>query len=359
VFGPLIPEIGRTMALSDWQLGILAGSYGLARMLMALPAGWFADRYLGASLAAAPVAFAAGVVVLATAPAFPLLVLGRFLMGLGHTLTFVGGFTALVRDVGDARVSTRLNVFESGSMLGVLGGLAVVGALPVEWGWRRSFLVGSSPILLGLALAPVLVRLFRGAAGRVAAGAPRAEGAPVAESTRMLVLVFVAGSLYPMIWTAVGQFLLPLRATREFGLDRAGISRLYGLAQAVDLAALLPIGRLADRFGVGVLGAVTLLFGLPSILVSLGPYPWVVAGCALYGLGLTGWVLPVGTIRRLTPPGRVGARLGLYRLLGDGAAFLGPLVCGLLGSEGAGWLVAGCGMVGILAGLALLAAAPP
>ena len=41
-FGPLLPEIGRTQALADWQLGVLAGSFGFARMIADVPSGMLA-----------------------------------------------------------------------------------------------------------------------------------------------------------------------------------------------------------------------------------------------------------------------------------------------------------------------------
>ena len=46
-FSPLLPEIGRAGALADWQLGVVAGALGFARMAAAIPAGWLAGRYLG------------------------------------------------------------------------------------------------------------------------------------------------------------------------------------------------------------------------------------------------------------------------------------------------------------------------
>ena len=38
-FGPLLPEIARAQHLADWQLGLLAGSFGFARMIADVPPG--------------------------------------------------------------------------------------------------------------------------------------------------------------------------------------------------------------------------------------------------------------------------------------------------------------------------------
>src|SRR5207244_3319384 len=113
-------------------------------------------------------------------------------------------------------------------------------------------------------------------------------------------------------WSAVSQFLLPVRGTREFGLDRSGVSGLLMLAQLMDLVALLPVGRLADGLGrTPVLGFVIVVLGLGTAAVGLGSFPWFVAGCACFGFGLAGWMLPVGVIREHTRAEHLAWRMGL------------------------------------------------
>ena len=115
--------------------------------------------------------------------------------------------------------------------------------------------------------------------------------------------MFAAGIVLALAWSAVSHFLLPLRGHREFGLDRGGVSGLLMLAQLVDLVALLPVGRLADGLGrTPVLGFVIVVLGLGTAAVGLGSFPWFVTGCACFGFGLAGWMLPVGVIREHTAP---------------------------------------------------------
>ena len=107
------------------------------------------------------------------------------------------------------------------------------------------------------------------------------------------------------------------------------------MAQAIDLVALIPVGRLADRVGHGlILGAASILLGLGVLGVGVGPFPLFAIGCACLGLGLAGWMLPLGVIRDHTPVGRLAWRTGLYRVGVDSAIFLGPLLAGTLGGAG-------------------------
>ena len=336
-FGPLLPEIARAQGLPDWQLGVLAGSFGFARMAADLPAGALATRRLATSLTLAPIALLAGMLLLATAGPFPVLVLGRLLTGLAHTLVMVGSLTAVLQDRQGPRASMRLNTLEFAGMLGVLGGLALIGLLPERWPWNLTLLAAAGPVVVSLAGTLVLTRVVPGrlasapstASAAAATPTPSARAAPVPPIVR---LMFALGVVMALAWSAVSQFVIPLRGTREFGLDRAGISGLLSLAQLVDLIVLLPVGWLADRIGrLPVLTAVAVTLGFGLLAVGLGALPLLVIGCALFGLGMAGWMLPLGVIREHTDVTRLGWRTGVYRVGVDGAIFLGPLICGVLG----------------------------
>ena len=354
-FSPLLPEIGRAGALADWQLGVVAGALGFARMATAIPAGWLAGRYLGTTLCASPALMLAGTVLLATSPSFPVLVLGRLILGFAYTLGTVSGLIALLLDDRGPGASVRLNVFEFSAMIGVLGGLGLVGLLPDHWGWSLSLLIASSPLLLILAVVPSIRRRFPDAS---MAATPASRTPDAGRADRMsltLWTMFAVGIVLALAWSAVSQFLLPLRGTREFGLDRGGVSGLLMLAQFVDLVALLPVGRLADRLGrTPVLGFVIVVLGLGTAAVGLGSFPWFVAGCACFGFGLAGWMLPVGVIREHTRAEYLAWRMGLYRVGVDAAMFVGPFASGLLGEENAGMFVTAVGALALVVGGHLL-----
>jgi MFS family permease len=165
--------------------------------------------------------------------------------------------------------------------------------------------------------------------------------------------MFAAGAAMALSWSSVSQFLIPLRGTREFGLDRAGVSRLLAMSQLVDLTALLPVGWLANRVGrVPVLAAVLMIMGLGTLGTGLGSFPLFALGCALFGLGLAGWMLPLGVMREHTPHGRLAWRTGLYRLAADASMFW-PLICGF-GEANTGMFIAIVGLAAFTVGAALL-----
>ncbi|HUG36231.1 MAG TPA: MFS transporter [Candidatus Limnocylindrales bacterium] len=357
-FGPLLPEIARTNQLADWQLGVVAGAFGFARMAAALPTGWLAGRYLGSMLAASPVLLTAGLLLLGGAGSFLVLVLGRLLMGLAHTLGTVGGLTALLQDNRGPGGSMRLNTFEFAAMIGVLGGLGLVGMLPAWLGWNVSLVIASSPLVLVLALIPALRHRFPDTPARRFDASRQPTAHRLERAPPVVWMMFAIGVVLALAWSSVSQFLIPVRGTREFGLERSGVSGMLMLAQAVDLVALLPVGRLADRLGrVPVIGTVVLVMGLGTVAVGLGSLPWFMAGCAGFGLGMAAWMLPLGVIRDHTRLEVFAWRTGLYRVGVDSATFLGPIGSGLLGEHGAGPFVAVVGIAAIVLGTRLLWAA--
>ena len=334
-FPALLPELGRGAVLADWQLGAVAGAFGFARMLTDLPAGLLMTHHVRRALLAAPVFVLAGVTCLVLGGSFGWLLLGRVLMGAGHTLGMLGALTTILRARADRRLASALGAYEFSAMLGMLGGVTLVGTLPGALAWQTAFVIACSPVLLALVLLrAVLARLPDDGGGRpwFARSAASAGDAPPADG-RTSALAFAAGGAVALAYSTLEQFVIPVRGSREFGLERSGIARLLMLAQLCDTMALLPVGALADRRGTGrVLGVVLLTFAAAVAAIGLGPLPLVVTGCVVFGLSMAGWMLPVGLLRSATPASQVAWRTALFRVFVDGGMFLGPFASGLLGA---------------------------
>ena len=103
-----------------------------------------------------------------------------------------------------------------------------------------------------------------------------------------------------------------------------------------------------------MLGVVLGLLGLGVGGIGLGSLPYFVAGCALLGLGMAGWMLPLGVIREHIEPRALAWRTGLYRVGVDATAFLGPLICGLLGETRTPAFIGLVGLAAVAVGAHLL-----
>jgi predicted MFS family arabinose efflux permease len=361
-FPALLPEIGRSAALADWQLGAVAGAFGFARMLADLPAGLLTTHHVRRALVVGPVFVGAGVACLVLGGSFGWLVLGRVLMGAGHTLGTLSALTTVLRARADRRLASALSALEFSAMLGILGGVTLVGAMPRALAWQTAFLVACSPLVAALLTLKMLLALLPDDAGdrpwfARSAGIVVPTGPPAA-ARGTAALAFAAGGAVALAYATLEQFVIPVRGSREFGLERAGIARLLMLAQLCDTVALLPVGALADRRGIAaVLGVVLLTFAAAVAMIGLGPLPLVVAGCIVFGVSMAGWMLPVGLLRAATPGSHVAWRTALFRVFVDGGMFLGPFASGLLGATHPRVLPATLALVLLGVAIALLAAA--
>jgi YNFM family putative membrane transporter len=333
-FPVLLPEIGSSTGISDFALGVLAGAFGFARVLADIPAGLYITNHLRRALVLAAACLLAGIVLLASGGPLWMLVLGRGLWGAGHALAMLSGITAIVRYVPVTSRSQALNAFELSAMLGVLGGMLLTGFLPPTWAWNVTLAVASAPLLVAIVLVPMLLRALpseEGAGDRPWFSRGSHAAGPPAPLSRLAVLAFAAGCVIALAWSAIGQFVLPLRASREFELGRSEVALLIAVPQFIDVLVLLPMGRLADRTSrTRLLGIVLLLFAGGVAAVAYGSLPIVVFGCLLFGIGLAAWMVPVALINHETPASRVAWRTAIYRTGVDAGVFLGPVVSGLL-----------------------------
>jgi hypothetical protein len=147
-------------------------------------------------------------------------------------------------------------------------------------------------------------------------------------------LAFASAVVLAVAWSAAGQIVVPIRAAREFGLDRERVALLLGVIQVVNVMALMPVGTLAGRRSPPALLAVALTTVAAGLgLVAFGGFGALAAGCAVLGLGLSGWMLPLSLLRGSTVPGRMAARAAGYRAGVDGGGFVGPFAAAALGPE--------------------------
>ena len=157
-FPALLPEIGTTVHLADWQLGAVAGAFGFARMLADVPVGLFITHHLARALTVAPIFLVSGALVMTTGGEFSTVLIGRVLMGTGHTLSMLAGLTTVLRYRAGPGLASSLNALELSSMLGVLGGVSLIAFLPRAVPWPTAFLLACAPVLVTLVTLPLLRR---------------------------------------------------------------------------------------------------------------------------------------------------------------------------------------------------------
>ncbi len=261
----IAPDLVRDLGLSAFGVGLLGSTYLLAFALSQLPIGGALDhlgprRTNGTLLLVA----AAGCLLFGVADSFPILLLGRFLAGLGVAACLMASFKAFVLWAPAARLPF-LNGFVMA--VGSLGALAAT--TPTEWmlgvvSWRELFVLLAISLLLSAVVLFLLVPRDPRAAGEGAPSGLLAATVGVREVLRRRVFWSIAplgvvhqGTFLGIQSLWAGPWLAEIAA-----LDRDGVANhLLVLAVAMVLGFLIS-GALAGALAKRGISAVSLLRGV-------------------------------------------------------------------------------------------------
>lgn len=152
----LLEPIKHSLDLSDSQLGLLSGTFGLAFAIAGIPIARLADRMSRRNIIVAALAVWSGLTALCgVAQNFWQLILLRTGVAAGEAGGGPPAHSMIADYFPHGRRATALAIYSSGVPVGILFGLAVGGAINQAFDWRVAFMVVGLP---GLLLA--LVMLF-------------------------------------------------------------------------------------------------------------------------------------------------------------------------------------------------------
>ncbi len=358
--GVVAGDLMQAFQTSGAALGSLAATYYYIYTIMQIPAGVLADT-LGPRVSAGMGALIAGggSILFGLAPDFGIASLGRFLVGLGVSVVFVG----LMRS-NTVWFSERRYGMISGLtiLLGNIGAILAAGplaALLLLYSWRDVFVGAGIASLLLAVLTFLFVRnrpedagfpSLREIEGR-AAHPPRAH-----HWWRELKSVARRREVWPGFWVNLGMIggflafvgLWGVPFLRDvFGLSR-GEASLYTTASLAGFAiSAMMMGWLSDRIGrrkpvIVVACAASCLMWLALILLPWGPG---ISGFVVYGLlgfAAGGFIVTFGAAKEVVAPSVAGMAIALVNTgVFLGAAILQPAFGGLMDLTWDGTLVEG------------------
>ena len=359
--GALAPELQAALGFGDAGLGIAVSvAFGVSALVTAA-GGSFTDR-VGPRLALrSGAAFsAAGLVVLAGAPSYLVLVAGLILATPGNAIAQPGANVLIAEGVRDERRGVALGIKQSAIAVSTaLSGIASL-VLVATLGWRWAYVAG----VVVAALAILVVPEVRGAKqswrtparprAMVAAAQAGADQAVVRAAT----LTGFAGAAAV---ASIGSFLV--RAAVDAGLA-ASTGRLVLTGGSLLLIVMrVAWGAVADTGRIDPARTVpVLLFGgtVGYLLLSTGTLAGFVAGAALaFGAG---WAWPgllfLALVRRFPlAAGRPSGQVQRGMFVG---AMVGPFLFGVVADSVsftvAWWMSAGWGLLAAVAAIGVVRA---
>ena len=323
---PLLPDIGRELDISTTGLGGLLSVFALGRLLADLPAGWaIENRRSNRLMALAAAIVGLGSLAAAAAPGPAVLYGAALAMGAGSTLTITTA-TAAFAAVPRERRGMSLSLFAGAMLAGQAAGPAAGGALGSVWNWRWAFAAGA-----GMAVLMGAFHLL--AAGARLGPVHSGDGDGPPPDQRALAVIYLIPAAQFAVFGALLQTLIPLVGDGELGLSAAMVGLALGAGGTIRFLAALAAGRIADR----IARKAALVPGLLLQALGVAAFGWM--------RGAVGWwsaivLLTLGSVAvnvgnaaladLSERDGKLGRRLGVYRLTGDAAFLAAPLLTAAL-----------------------------
>ncbi|MFZ2491574.1 MAG: MFS transporter [Thermoanaerobaculia bacterium] len=344
---PILPLYAQSFGLSAAAVGSLITVFGVARILINIPAGHWTERFGRRKLLIfGPVITAAGSFGFAFATSFAQLLLWRVLQGVGSAVLTTAAMVVLADLSGPGNRGRIMSLYQGSLLLGAGAGPALGGVIAGAWGFRAPFFMfGAFTLLAGVwaffripetrDLAAAREPARRDAAGRANGAAAPPSLLPASMWTMLRDVSFLLVSLVTLatFFTRSGgqMTLLPLLGHNELGLSETAIGMVFTVISLVNFATLYVAGSLSDRFGrkvvivpSGVLTAIAI-----GLYVYAGTGATFLAVSILLGIGTgLGGPAPAAYVADIVPAGMVGPAMGLYRTISDLGLVLGPVLLG-------------------------------
>ena len=351
---PALPALREALGLTLVESGFIATMFNVMGMTVGMLAGVLCDRLGHKRLALAGLAvMVAGGLIGAAAPDFALLLLSRFLEGIGFIVFVVSAPALMAAAVGSVRDRSRaLGLWSSYMPTGGTIALLAAPALIAAWGWRGLW-VG---IALGTALAALVFWRAVRAGPYGAVSSVRLLVESLAQKGNLVLAALFA--FYVAQWSSV-MIWLPTFLVDEHDAS----TRTAALATALMVLVNAP-GNIAGgwllahgvRRSALIVGAALIAAACELAMLSTGLPPPVRYGAVLVFSACIG-VIPASIFAGLPvhakTPQHIGTGNGIVNQASQAGQFFGPLALAWLAATLGGWSAALWAMLAFAAGAAL------
>lgn len=336
---PVLPLYAQSFGVSISAIGMAIAVYGLARVVLAMPCGWLADR-LGRrpTLALGSLISVIGNLWCALASSYPEFLVARFVAGGGASMVLTMGSVVLA-DISPPERRGRMLAIYQGVFLFAFGIGPLPGGLLAEYfGIAAPFYVYAVMSVFGCLLAWYAIPETRNFAADHR-GEQRAQSLPywaqIRELRRHIGFVLVSLISFASAVSRTGALfgIVPLLAVSKLGLSAGQVGIGFALASILGLFASYPAGAWSDRYGRKVvIVPATVLNGLSMIVFAIAPSTLgFFAACVLWGIASAiGSVSPAAYAADAAPPGMNATAMSTFRMVADLGYVLGPIALGLL-----------------------------
>jgi MFS family permease len=333
------PLLSREWGMSTSRLGILLSAFFWTYVLLQVPMGWLVDRFSAASLLAAGfLAWSSATIFTGLARGFGTLLAMRLLLGVGEAVIFPASskiFSESLEEKDRGLANGFLvAAIRWGTAVGAFGG----GLLMAHFGWRKTFLAIG---LLGLLWLPAWQRWKP----QRVIHPPQLPVDHLPSFTSILRLRPFWGASIGHLGENYLLYLLmswlPFYLVHERHLSSSAMAWTAGMIYAIDSAAAIVTGRIADlriRRGASACSARKWPMVVGLVIAALSLLGCATAGPNTWLLFLVGAAIGCGTScsgvyavpQTLAGPRLAGRWVGMQNCVANLAGIVAPVLTGFL-----------------------------
>lgn len=360
---PVFPIYITELGMGGIELGVLAASFALSRILLAGPLGGLSDtvgrkKILVYSL----LGFAVSNIIYAFAEDAWVMIAARAMEG-AVSAGFFPAANAFVSDMTTPENrGTAMGYLSTGNMVGFVVGPVIGGVLAEYLGIRLPFIIAAGVTLITMLLLTILVKEPK---RKALSGEMKPPKVPVREVLSRAYTQYGAlgvAMFANMFAIGVLEVAFMLDAVVRFGIGPLEIGWFFGVIGICMIIGNIGFGKLSDISGRKWLIVVGAMIGTLSMLMfatASDVSSFYIAGAVLsIGMSMRGPAIQA-LIADLTDPSAYGSVMGLFGAISNSAYVVSPTMSGYLfdldGNAISALLIAGgVSLVGgLVAGVAL------
>ncbi|MBV1877718.1 MAG: MFS transporter [Pseudomonadales bacterium] len=338
---PVLPLYASSFDVSQAAIGSTIAVYGVARLMLGLPAGRLAD-WLGrrSVLALGGLVAAGGNLWCALATTFPELIVARFVAGAGAGLTLTAGIIVLADISTPARRGRVMAIYQGVFLFAVGIGPLPGGYLAQTWGLDVPFLVCGAASAVAALLGWFGISETR--PDTSAQGTDQAGPLPYFQQLKQVLqpvgfrLVCSIGFINALVRTGGLFAIIPIVGTSRLGLSATEIGFSMAFGSIAGVLLTYPAGMLVDFFGrKAVIVPATVVTGIAFITFGLADdYFWFIVASGIWGIASSvSGAAPSAYAADISPTAYTATAMSSFRTLSDVGYVVGPILLGIIADE--------------------------
>ncbi|MFX1339238.1 MAG: MFS transporter [Promethearchaeota archaeon] len=332
LIAPILPFYAETFNVNYTLIGLAVSAFGIGRILLDMPTGFLAKKYrkkfimiMGLTLVSFS-SFLAGF-----APNFWILLLARFIEGIGSALYVTTATVYLALVASPERRGRLMSIYSGFLLLGTIFGPSFGGILAYFFGIRAPF--HAYAIVAAIGIIPTLMLPQIGSPNKDDSrfkDMTRNAGKSLLDRNFLLILPAIFTLFF--IRTGVRSTLVPLYSENNLKLSVFEVGLLLTIAGLATAATMVPIGNISDRIGRRNPLILSLLLAIPFVLwIPFTEDIFTLALCIIFYGALIGLSGPISAyVTDVSPPDQIEIYMGMYRTIGDVGFVVGPILMGYI-----------------------------